>query len=243
MTIHTDKLVPVPPSTGTTPTPDETPFEYLLRTRHSCRAFLGHSLERDVLERILQAASRSASWCNAQPWRALVVSGDVLDALARHLAAASSAGEPKCPDLAPPLDYTEERRERRRESGFALYGALGISRSDLDARQEQHLRNYQFFGAPHVVVVTTASELQEYGAVDAGAFLHNILLAAAALGVASCPQAAPALYAGKLHEFLDIPVDQRVVATVALGYEDVDHAVNSFRTTRAPLQEIVRFCE
>jgi nitroreductase len=147
------------------------------------------------------------------------------------------------PDLLEPLDYTAERLTRKRQAGYALYGALGIERTDYEGRGRQHLENYRFFGAPHVVVVTSASEMREYGAVDVGAYIGTMLLAAESVGVASCPQAAPALYAPALREALEIPADERIVAAVALGYEDTGAAANAFRTPRALLDENVRFLD
>lgn len=149
----------------------------------------------------------------------------------------------RAPELLDPETYTGERLARRRQAGFALYGALGIVREDREARARQHLENFRFFGAPHVVVITVAAELREYGAVDIGAYIATLLLAAESMGLASIPQAAPALYAPVLREALDIPVDERIVATVALGYEDTDAAANAFRVPRARLEENVRFLD
>ena len=39
----------------------------LLHSRYSCRAFVPDPLPRATIERILAAAQRTASWCNAQP--------------------------------------------------------------------------------------------------------------------------------------------------------------------------------
>ena len=47
-----------------------------------------------------------------------------------------------------PNDWFEPYQQRRRENGFSLYEKLGIERNDATARQQQILRNYQFFDAP-----------------------------------------------------------------------------------------------
>jgi len=53
----------------------------LLHTRYSCRAFLPQPLPRSTVERILELAQRTASWCNAQPWQLTIVSGGALERL------------------------------------------------------------------------------------------------------------------------------------------------------------------
>ena len=79
-----------------------------------------------------------------------------------------------------PREYLGVYLERRRESGFQLYNALGIPRGDKLAYAKQALENYNFFGAPHVAIVHTTEPLGVYGAVDCGAFVSNFMLAAQA---------------------------------------------------------------
>lgn len=50
-------------------------FEQLLARRYSCRAFLPRPVERATIERILDAAQRTPSWCNAQPWQVHIATG------------------------------------------------------------------------------------------------------------------------------------------------------------------------
>lgn len=55
-------------------------FLKLAQTRQSDRAFLEQPVEKDKLERILEAARLAPSACNAQPWKIVVVT----DAEKRH---------------------------------------------------------------------------------------------------------------------------------------------------------------
>lgn len=218
-------------------------LEQLLVSRHSCRAFTPATVDRTELERVLAMGQRTATWCNTQPWTSYVLSGETLERTRAALIAHVTGGAGKEPDLLDPETYTGERLTRRRQAGFALYGALGIRREDREARARQHLENFRFFGAPHVVVITVPAELREYGAVDIGAYIATLLLAAEACGLAAIPQAAPALNSPTLHQTLEISNDERIVATVALGYEDTDAAANAFRVPRAELEENVRFMD
>jgi nitroreductase len=51
-------------------------LEELLGERFSCRAFKPDSVPRPIIERILKAAQRTASWCNSQPWQVVIASGE-----------------------------------------------------------------------------------------------------------------------------------------------------------------------
>ena len=138
-----------------------------------------------------------------------------------------------------PDRYVGSARDRRREAGFALYSALGIAREDMEARGKQMLKNFSFFGAPHVAIVTTDQHLGLYGAVDCGGYVTNLLNAAHERGVASVAQAAIAMYSDHVRQFLDVPEGRSVLCAVSLGWPDLDHPANRFRTSRADLDDVV----
>ena len=50
---------------------------------------------------------------------------------------------------------------------------------DLSREEREMLRNFEFFGAPHLAVVHTPSELGTYGAIDCGLWIDSFLLARA----------------------------------------------------------------
>ncbi|MTJ03650.1 MAG: nitroreductase [Sediminimonas qiaohouensis] len=210
----------------------------LLHTRHSCRGFRPDPVPRDVAERIIAAAGRVPSWCNAQPWQVIVTTPPQTEALSDALLHAVQTDAP-APDLDWPKRYTGVYQERRRTCGFQLYEAVGIDRGDRDARHAQMLENYRFFGAPHVAIVTSDADLGPYGAMDTGGFVAAFTLAAQALGVASIPQAAIAAYAPTLRRVLDIPDDRLILCAISFGYADPDHPANTFRTERAPLDQVI----
>ena len=88
---------------------DEDPlstFEALLAQRHSCRGFLPEPVPRVVIERLLAAAQRSASWCNAQPWQVHVVGGAALQSLRDDLMCRARSGAGTAPELDWPRSYT-----------------------------------------------------------------------------------------------------------------------------------------
>ncbi|OMG93338.1 nitroreductase [Achromobacter xylosoxidans] len=217
-------------------------LEDWLRARHSCRAFLPEPVPRATIDRILTLAQRTASWCNCQPWQVTVASGDGARRLSRALVE-RAARSGFTPDFPFPREYRGDYLARRRESGFQLYGAVGVARGDREAYRRQELRNFQLFDAPHVAIITTDEALGEYGAIDCGGYVANFLLAAQANGVATVAQASLAMYPEVLREQLGIGADRRVVCAISFGYADAAHPANSYRTSRADLDATVRWVD
>lgn len=214
-------------------------LEQLLETRHSCRAFRPTPLADEVIEAILGMAQRTPSWSNIQPWQVHVVRADettrLRDALLAHVDQGAEAGF----EIPPPERYTGRHQERRRTTAFQLYDSLGLARGDREATARQARENFRFFGAPHVALITTATELGPYGILDCGGYVSTFMLAARSLGVASIAQAALARYSPFFRQYLKIPPDQAIVCGISFGYPDDSHLANAFRTGRAPLAEVV----
>lgn len=227
------------PQTAINPPADAALEDWLL-ARHSCRAFLPEPVPRATIERILTLAQRTASWCNCQPWQVAITEGDGTRRLRNALERRAQAEGFK-PDFPFPREYRDEYLARRRESGFQLYGAVGVPRGDREAYRRQEMRNFALFDAPHVAVITTDEALGEYGAMDCGGYVANFLLAAQANGVATVAQASLAMYPEVLREVLGIGPGRRVVCGISFGFEDTAHPANSYRTRRADLSETVQW--
>ncbi|WP_323786345.1 nitroreductase [Thalassovita sp.] len=210
----------------------------LLHDRHSCRGFLPDPVPAEQITRIVAAAQRVPSWCNAQPWQVIVTSGMETDRFRDMLYDAALTKQPE-PDLDWPKRYTGVYQSRRRTCGLQLYDAVGVERGDRAASGQQMLENYRLFGAPHVAIVTSESDLGPYGAMDCGGFIAAFTLAAQALGIATIPQAAVAAFAPSLRDHFDIPQDRLILCAISFGFEDADHPANRFRTERAPLDEVI----
>ena len=191
------------PDSAMPSTPDPMPspaavLQALLDARYSCSGYLPQPVPRDTIDAILQAGQRTASWCNSQPWQVIVNSAAATERLRQAFdtpEAAADAGH----DIAPPAEYRGVYQARRRECGFQLYESVGVARGDREASQRQAQQNFRFFGAPHLALVTTEAALGTYGVLDCGAYVHNFMLAARSLGVASIAQAAVASRARFLH--------------------------------------------
>lgn len=208
-------------------------LERLLADRWSCRGYTAEQVLPDVIEHLLTAAGRAPSWCNTQPWHAHVTSGEETSRLVEAIA----EDDRFTPDITFPLSYEGVYRDRRRESGWQLYEAVGVEKGDREGSAAQMMRNFEFFGAPHVAVVTTAASLGTYGVLDCGLYVQTFLLAAQALGLGACAQAAVAMKSELLREWFELDDDRQVVCGIAFGHADTDHATATYRTTRAGLDE------
>jgi nitroreductase len=211
---------------------DAETLERLLGQRFSCRAFRPDPVPQEILDRIMAIAQRTASWSNAQPWHTYVTRGNATERFCRTMLAPPQEGEAGA-DFAWPSEYRGIYKERRRECGFALYKSVGIENGDREASKKQARENYRLFGAPHVAIITTDDALGIYGAVDCGAYVANLLLAAASLGVDCIAQGALAARPQRVRDFFGLGADRLIVCGISLGYADHDHPANGFRTGRA----------
>ncbi len=69
------------------------------------------------------------------------------------------------------------------------------------------------------------------------------MLAAQALGLGSIAQAALARHSGLIRRHFNLGDDRRVVCGISFGYADHEHKVNSYRTSRAALADVVTFVD
>ncbi|MDM8010965.1 MAG: nitroreductase [Parasphingorhabdus sp.] len=221
----------------------------LLVNRFSCRAYQDRPVERAKIEQMLEIAQLTASWCNSQPWQVIVTEGEGTERIRNALFAAAtedtkSNGMPKMDsDVSFPEAYRGIYKERQREVGWQLYESVGVEFGDRAASGKQMLENFRFFGAPHMLVVTSERELGPYGVLDCGLYIGSLLLAAQSLGIGMIPQAAIAGYGPLIRKHFNIPDNRLVVLGASFGYPDTDHPANSFRSRRAGLDDAVQWVE
>jgi nitroreductase len=213
----------------------------VLQQRFSVRAFKGTPVPQEVLEEIFILAQHAPSNCNIQPCQAYVVSGAKKEQLKAELVAAVAGGRPANPDFEWDVRYQGEHRERQFGSANALYGAMGIERSDKQRRQVAMLRNWQFFDAPHAAFFTMAKYLQLTGAVDLGVYAQTLAMLMAERGISSCMQGALGMFPDPARKMFDLPQEVGILFGMSFGYTDPDAPANKARTDRVPLDTMVRF--
>jgi nitroreductase len=105
----------------------------------------------------------------------------------------------------------------------------------------QHRRNFSFFDAPVGLVFTIGRVMQQGSWLDYGMFLQNVMVAARARGLDTCPQAAFTQFHRIFNEELQLPEDQMVVCGMALGVADMSAVENTLVTDREPVAGFSKF--
>jgi nitroreductase len=216
-----------------------------ITSRMSARAFTQQAVPRELLEQILEVASRAPSGTNTQPWKVYVLQGASRDSLVEKACAAHDAIRAN-PELAAnykeSYDYYPEKWvspfiDRRRENGWSLYGLLDIGKGDKDKMHAQHQRNFKFFDAPVGLMFTINRVMGRGSLVDVGMLLQNIMVSARGHGLHTCPQAAWNGFANIIMPHIGAAEDELLVCGMALGYADTTDKVNTFHTPRVPVSE------
>ena len=214
-------------------------FARIVSERRSIRGFLEKPVAEEQLLEIFRLAQTSPSNCNTQPWQVHVVSGDTCERLRKALPEAPMAGEFTM-DFPYEGKYNDVYKERQYDAANQLYTAMGIKREDKEARHTAFMRNFSFFGAPHVAFLFMHEDFGLREAADVGMYAQNLMLSMQAHGVSSCPQTALAFHADKVREILAIEPKWKLLFGISFGYAS-DEAVNNAHVARAELSEAVTF--
>jgi nitroreductase len=216
-------------------------------SRRSIRAFLPTPVPRATVEDILQVASRAPSGTNTQPWQVHVLTGAALQALAADIAAAHDDPQARASHTEEYAYYPKQWQspyiDRRRKVGWDLYTLLGIAKTDKARMHTQHGRNYSFFGAPVGLMFTIDRVLEKGSWLDYGMFLQNVMIAARARGLDTCPQAAFTPFHRIIARHLQLPETQMLVCGMSLGHADPAAIENTLVTEREPVAGFTRFLE
>lgn len=217
----------------------------VIRARMSARAFTSEAPSRELIQHILQVASRAPSGTNTQPWKVYVLEGNMLAGLCEKVCDAYEAISQN-PELADeykeaysyyPEKWFSPYIDRRRENGWSLYGLLDIEKGEKEKMFLQHQRNFRFFDAPVGLFFTIHQDLGTGSILDYGMFLQNIMISAQSHGLASCPQAAWNKFSKIILPAIGASSEEMLVCGMALGYADQADKVNTFQTPRAEVDE------
>lgn len=218
-------------------------IEAAIVSRRSVRAFSSIPVPRPLLTHLLSIAAHAPSGANMQPWKIHVVTGKTKAKLEADLVVAfSDPNHPAEPEYHYyPSRWSEPYTSRRRKVGWDLYTVLGIEKRDLAAMHQQHKRNYLFFGAPVGLFFTIDRDLSYGSWLDVGMYIQNLMIAARAAGLHTCPQAAFTPYHQVVRRHIAIPQDEILLCGMSLGYEDRTKPENTLRTEREPVERFAFF--
>jgi len=206
----------------------------VISARRSIRAFLPTPVAKEDIQKILEIAARAPSGSNTQPWQVYVLMGETKQQLSDALLHAHNNPSNSCKEEYHyyPVQWLSPYLERRRKIGWDLYSLLGLGRENKAGMHAQFGRNYVFFDAPVGLIFTIDRVMEQGSWLDYGMFLQNIMLAAKARDLDTCPQAAFTQYHQIIRQFLNLPDQQMVVCGMSLGYADLSRIENSLVTER-----------
>jgi nitroreductase len=213
-------------------------LEQAINDRRSTRMFRPDKpVPGELIDEALELAIRAPSNSNIQPWRLALVSGPARDRLVAAMLDEAQTKPPKVPPLPAAFEHY------RRDVGAQVYGSMGITRDDTEARRLAVLRNWEFFRAPIGGIVSMHRDLHHVDSLGVGMFLQTFLLALTARGLGTCVQVAIAGYPEILHEQLAIPAEYMILCGLAIGYPDPEFPANNLHIERNPIEQNVTFLD
>ena len=218
-----------------------------ITSRRSIRAFLPTPISREDIEALLNVAARAPSGTNTQPWKVYVLTGATKEKLSNAIMEAYRDPH-RVKEHAEeyhyyPVEWVSPYIDRRRKVGWDLYGLLKLTRENKVGMHAQHGRNYVFFDAPVGMIFTIDRIMQQGSWLDYGMFLQNIMIAARARGLDTCPQAAFTQFHRIIRDILQLPGNEMVVCGMSLGYADSSKIENRLVTEREPVNQFAKFCD
>jgi nitroreductase len=207
--------------------------------RRSIRAFTPQPINNKVIKDLLALAARSPSGGNLQPWKIYVVNNQ---SMKKFIEFQDNWNQPETPGYAIyPSGLTEPYRTSRYQLGEAMYELLGIPREDKDARLQQVMRNFKFFGAPAALFCFVDKQMGPPQWSDLGMFLQTFMLLAQEAGIDTCAQEAWAMKNESVSEFVGSGENDILFCGLALGYKDEDAVINQMSSERRPIKQWAKF--
>jgi nitroreductase len=211
-----------------------------IKTRKSIRAFKPDLIPREVLTELLDVARWAPSDANTQPWEFIVLTGNVLDELNHAMVEKSHSKDMKPhPDIE--MFFIPARGAYAKRHQIFFKQVLGIiepeeGKSKMKKWFELSVCNY---GAPARIIIVADKSASGWFIFDTGLITQTIALAAQEYWLGTCILGGAAAYPEEMRRITSIPESKRMIIGITIGYPDWDHPLNSLRTEREPIEELV----
>ena len=214
--------------------------DQVLQSRRSTRAYRPEPVAAHLVREILDCAATAPSNSNTQPWRVHALAGTALRKLGDALVASSR--ENRLPPSAHfPDPLPAEFGARQADFATRYYDCLGIDRRDAAARARQTEKNFHFFGAPAGLIFSIDARLTAHSWLDLGLFVQNVMIAARARGLATCPQVSFARFHPVIAAHLTMAPHHVTACGMSLGLPDESAPVNQVRMPRQGADTFAQF--
>jgi nitroreductase len=213
-----------------------------IQARHSVRDFLPMPVPKDTIMQIMAAATRSPSGGNGQPWEIFVASGATMETIRkayqeRAQSRPGGPGGPPGPTGPPSMPaFIQERMATIRNERMKL---LGLDPTDPASGRVFMEWGSRLYGAPVLAVICMDKALSSH--LDLGMLVQTICLAAQGFGVDTMIAGSFLSQPDVLRKELEIPDNLNMVTGIGLGYANPQGIINTYRSPRRPIEEVVRY--
>lgn len=170
--------------------------------RRAVRKYKNESVNKKIIEQIIDAGKMAPSAINKQPWKFYILTDKTdIDAFSKEISKAAT-------------------------KGILKSGLKEIIKTGKDFLHFSHGLDFLkaedpiFHGAPVVIFITSPKD-NEWAALDVGMCSQNMMLAAKSLGLDTCPIGlAKFVEQTESYSKLNIPASEHVNLAIILGYGD-----------------------
>ncbi len=218
-------------------------YDEVIMGRRSIRGYLRKPVPRALIEEVLALAMRAPSSMNTQPWNFHVLTGEPLDRIRAGNTERNLAGVPHSREFRIGQAFAGRHRERQIGVAKQLFSAMNIAREDAAARQDWVLRGFRQFDAPVCIIITYDRDVDgsDDTPFDCGAVANGIVNAAWSRGLGAVINSQGIMQSPVVREHANIPVDQVIMKSIALGWPDETFPANAVVSERKPVSEAATF--
>lgn len=215
-----------------------------IRMRKSIRSFKPDPIPMEVLRDLLDTCRWAPSSRNTQPWELATLGGSVFESVKAKL---SERVETEWDTSLLRYRHTDPDIPSADLSEPYLRRAIAF-RSDLDKhqfppgtpdieikRKEYMLSGARFYGAPNAILLLTEKVLCPEAILDLGIMTQTIAIAALDYSLGTCIMMRGVFWPDIYRDLLGISPSKLIALVIAIGYPDDKAVVNTFQSTREPL--------
>lgn len=218
-------------------------YDEVVLGRRSIRGYKPDPVPRKLIEEVLHLAMRAPTSMNTQPWHFHVITGEPLNRIRAGNTERNLAGIPHSREFRIGQPFAGKHRERQIGVAKQLFSAMGIARDDKDARQDWVMRGFRQFDAPVCVIITYDRELDgsDDTPFDCGGVANALVNAAWSRGLGTVINSQGIMQSPVVREHANIPADQVIMKSIALGWPDFTFPANAVVSERKPIEEAAVF--
>lgn len=218
-------------------------YEKIAAERRSIRGYRRDPVSKEIIQEVIGIAGLAPSSMNTQPWHFHVISGEPLERIREGNTERMMSGAKPDREIQSHGGYQGVHRDRQKEVALQLFDAMGIEWGDRERRQDWAMRGFRQFDAPVSIVGTIDRGLIDSTVAyfDLGQAVYGMVLAAWDRGLGTVINGQGISQSSVVREHANIPEDQIIVITVAMGWPSDDFAANDVVSHRRPVDEVVTF--